>query len=303
MAKKNQESAALAKPDAVQMAEAIEPAKNWLGDALEGLEIDVTGTEEMDASDVRLPTWALNSKGTNVETNRAVPDDEFLNTVSGTAKPQLRLVVLSNHKSRLWRENGADNKPVTRCRSWDGKTGQHETIGERKCDGCADYKWTTSADGKRSRKCGDVFNLLAVDRETGEIGMLKVKKAAIKVFKEYYQRYFHKKSRSVSNGQILFRDNPLFAVETVVDPEKQSNAIGTWYTAAFTLGGVLPREEILMYAGLLRSYMNEKAEHMRATVEGDDGVPDVSDAIDTTGGPAVNPDEFKDDAGAGGNRF
>lgn len=316
-AQQTQTQAPLAAPGAgaIQMAPPVESGHalaNPLGDVLEGLDLDVTGTEEMDASDVRLPTWALNSKGKNAETGRAVPDDEFLNTVAGTSKPKLRLIVLSIHKSRLFRENDpATQKPVTRCRSWDGMVGIHETVGERKCAGCPDYKWTTDAStGKRHRNCTDVLNVLAIDRdERTTIGLIKVKKAGMKGLREYYQKYFHKKaSARTASGQVVIRDNPLFAVETVVEAEEQENAAGQrWFTPAWSMGGVLPKDEILASAAVLKSYLAEKVDVMRATVESDDR--DGADVIDTTGetvgggrggaSASYDSNEFADDAGGG----
>lgn len=307
MARKEATGAALVtarSPGAIQMAEPMEMAANPLGAAIEGLDLDVTGTEEMDAGDVRLPTWALNTKATNAETGRAVPPDEFLNTVTETSKPKLRLIVLSIHKSRMFRENDTKTqKAVVRCRSWDEVTGIHETLGERPCKGCPDHEWTTTPEGKRQRNCADVRNVLAIDREDGTVGMIKVKKAAIRGLTDYYQRFFHKKDRRrTATGQTIIRDNPLFAVETIVEPEVQSNAVGTWYVPTWTMGGVLPKEEILDSAAMLKSYLGEKREIMQATVAGEaDVVIDIPDAIDTTGGPAAasfDPNEFADDAGS-----
>jgi len=298
------------------MAEPMELASDWLGEEIGDASFDVTGTEEMNAQDVRLPTFALNTKGKNAETGRAVAPDEFFHTVNETSKPRLRLVVLTLHKSRAWRENDdATKKPVIRCRSWDNVTGTMDTDVERKCKGCPDYEWRTDPETKkRSRRCGDVYNLVTIDRETGEPAMVRVKKAATKRVKEWYQRYFHKKrpvrtKDAQGRERVDFKDLPFFAFETLVEAVMVKGNGFDWAEPVFTLGGRLSGAEILQHADLARSFVKEFAERVERSAhaaDAIDGEPDV-DVVDTTGAP-TNADDFRDDdagadAAASGNRF
>lgn len=297
---------------ALAVAEPMALANDWIGDELGDASFDLpTGTEEMGREDVRIPTWALNAKGTNIETGRPVAIDEFWNTLSGEAKARLRLVVLSNHKSRAWRENDkATNKPVDRCRSWDNVTGQMEDGSERPCKGCPDYEWRTDAvTKKRSRRCGDIHNLLVMDRETSEIAMVRVKKAATKAVKEFYQKYFHKKRRVEQTDQsgkkrMVFLDFPFFVFETVVESKMVSDNAGhNWAVPVFTIGGRLMKEEILVCADLVRSYLTDFVDRVRTSAEAADRVdtsePD-GEVIDGTTAAPIDSNEFKDDAASDG---
>lgn len=312
MAKNSNSSAAIAKPESpsgVTLAAPVSAPVDWLGDHLGDLNIDVTGTETMGAEDVRLPTWALNAKsGKNAETGRAVAPDEFWNTVTEKAKPKLRLIVLTNHKSREWRAEDEKKELVTFCRSTDGVKGTMRDGTVRACEGCRDYMWEDDPKtGKRGRRCGDVYNILGIDRETQEIGIIRMKKAAVKDFRGFYQKHFYKKR--ISKGRLL--DVPYFAFETVVEAEERRNDKYTWYVPRFTVGGLLPKEEIAFYAELLKSFLAEQRDRLVATVESDD--ENVID-VPTDDAASFNTSDFADPPGPGavidasgedasGNRF
>lgn len=303
----------------LKLADPVDLARDAIAEAYgDEVPFDVTGTEEMGAADVRLATWALNTKGTD---NVVTRPNEFLNTVTEEVKPKLRLAILTNHKTRQWREN-VDNQPVTRCRSWDGVTGEMEDGKQRQCDGCPDYEWKTDPNTKkRSRRCGDVYNLVAIDRESGEIGVLRVKKAATKKVREFYQRYFHKKRRvtitdqNTNKPKTVVRDYPFFAFETVVGATMMKGDGFVWAEPTFELGGLLPKDELLAYRDLAVSFLEEQNDRLRATVaHADASDVDVDgDVIDTTGGPVSsaeqrerNASEFSDGqpaASESGNRW
>ena len=295
MAKKTTETeeSALAMASPVTMAQTVEMPGDWLSEVLGDDDVDVTGTEEMGQDDVRLPTWLLNSKKEDASTGRACPDDVFFNTVSEAGKDQLRLVVLSNHKSRLWRESDTNDELVIRCRSWDGVEGEMDDGTLRRCDGCPDYRWLSDDKGKRSRRCTDVHNVLAMDRETREIGVLKLKKTALRGWKDYYQQNFHKKrAKKLPNGKTIIADNPFFAAETTVSAEKKTGGGYTWYVPQFTFSGVLPKEEILAAAEIVKGYLGEYLD--RASKTHDD-----SDEPAAGSGGVIDAAEFSDDDDAG----
>lgn len=272
----------------VQMASPIEMQTDLLAGVFDDEEEVFTGTEEMGAEDVRLPTWALNTKGNDRVVTRP---NEFLNTVTEEVKERLHLAILTNHKTRQWRENGADNKPVVRCRSFDNVTGEMEDGTKRSCAGCPDYEWKTDPQtGKRSRRCGDVYNLVGIDRENGQMGVLRVKKGSIKAVKEFYQRHFYKKRRT-AKGYV---DYPFFAFETIVGAKMEKGEGFTWAVPTFELGGLLPPEEIRMYSDLARSLLDEQKHRLTATIDAADK-GEAEDVIETTGGPVGDMDGFEDD--------
>ncbi len=301
-------STAIAKSDSVHMAEGVEMPGDWLSEILGDDDVDVTGTEEMGQEDVRLPTWLLNSKKEDKETGRACPDDVFWNSLSETGKERLRLVVLANHKSRLWRESNANDELVIRCRSWDGVTGTMEDGTERPCAGCADYQWHRDPEtGRRTRRCTDVHNILAMDRETREIGVLKVKKTALRGWKEYYQRYFHKKRQRTitdANGKTrtVIVDVPFFAAETIVEAEKRTGNGYTWYVPRFTFGGALSKEEILSAAEFVKAHLADYLDRAEKTDDDDADEPESSAASTTHDDAdfidAEVGDDFASDEGA-----
>ena len=295
MAKKTDESAALAKPEQVSMAEGVEMPGDWLSDVLGDDDVDVTGTEEMGAEDVRLPTWLLNSKKEDASTGRACPEDVFWNTVTETGKERLRLVILSNHKSRIWREEDANNELVIRCRSWDTVEGETDSGERRRCAGCPDYQWRTDEKGKRFRRCTDVHNILAMDRETREIGVLKVKTTAIRGWRDYYQQFFHKKRAKkvvdpkTGKTKTAIVDVPFFAAETVVEAMKKTGGGFTWYVPRFAFGGALEKTEILAAAELVKGYLFEYLDRASKTHD-DDAAPAVEGS-----GDVIDAAEFSDD--------
>ena len=309
MAKKAEQAAlATSGGQQIQMAEAVEMPKDWLSDVLGDEDLDVTGTEGMGAEDVRLPTWALNAKsGKDADTGRAVPPDVFWNTLTEKAKPTLRLVVLTNMKTREWRESDDNDDLVTKCRSFDCVTGEMEDGTTRPCDGCPDYEWRTDEKGKRFRRCTDVYNVLGLDRETQEVGMLRVKKTAIKSFKNFYQKGFYKKRpKKNASGKVSFVDMPFFVYETVVESEENKTDKFTWYTPRFTLGGALPKDEILAMGSLVKSYLSDHADRLHATMAVDEDVIDVADDNGASAGGSSGGDgkldaaAFSDDGGEGG---
>lgn len=287
--------AALAKSETTQvtMAEGVDMPEDWLSEVLGDDDVDVTGTEEMNQEDVRLPTWLLNSKKEDAETGRACPDDVFWNSLSERGKDKLRLVVLTNHKSRMWRESDANDELVVRCKSWDNETGIMDDGTERRCKGCPDYKWQTDDKGKRFRRCTDVHNVLAMDRETREIGVLKVKKTALRGWKDYYQQFFHKKrAKKLPNGTTRITDVPFFAAETVVEAEKKTGGGYTWYVPKFIFGGALPKDEILGAAEFVKAHISDYLDRASKTEE------DADEPAAAGTGDVVDSADFQDDDGA-----
>jgi len=281
----------------VQLASAIDVPDDWCSELLDGEEIAVTGTEEMGREDVKLPAWLLNSRKEDVESGRQAADDVFWNTVTERTKDVLRLQILTNHKSKIWREENASNELVVRCSSWDSKTGRMEDDSTRPCAGCPDAAWYRRDDGRRTRRCTDVNNLVALDRDTGEVCVIKVKTTAVKGWRQYYQAVFHNKRRSKVAGRPRIADIPFFAAETVVTAAKMQGGGYTWYVPQFAFGGALPLEEIRAAAEFVRDQIGAYLDRAEKSA---DVEPDVNPASSTigsggSGGGMIDSEEFVDD--------
>lgn len=289
---------ATSEASSIKMAEGVDMPADWLSDILGDDEIEVTGTEEMDQSDVRLPSWILNSKKEDKESGRQASDDTFWNTVTEKTKDRLRLVVLTNHKSRIWRDDKSGELEV-HCRSWDNETGEMANGSTRSCKGCLDYEWRTNAEGKRGRNCTDVNNLISLDRETREVCVLKIKTTAIKGFRQFYQEHFYKKRAmrvtDPKTGKVSTRitDIPFFAAETLVDAEKKQGGGFTWYVPRLTFGGALDKSEILAAAELVKTMLDDYLD--RAAKTHDDSDEPASAAGGAGGAPSSGDDFAEDD--------
>lgn len=238
----NSPATALARASAAELA--LDPLAGVL---LEGDIVTDTGTEEL-ANDARIPRWAFNlttltgDDGKPVEVRKTV----FVQTVSGKVVPKLRLQVISDHKSRQWKEQ-REGKGVVLCSSWDNVTGRMpETNVERPCLGCPDFAWSKNEKGENKRRCGEVHNVFALDLDTLDVAILSVKKTAIRSWKDYYSKYFHKQ-RGVRgpDGTLRKVDLPFFARETIVELELKTRGAESWAVPVFRAGPVLERAQVL----------------------------------------------------------
>jgi hypothetical protein len=248
MAKKL-ESDALAKNDSSSTIMSDPLAVLGLAD-----EIDVTGTEELGASDVRIPAIVFNTNYVPPGSKDPIPKTRFLNTLTEEVKEKLRLQVVIDHKSRAWSEfDEGDGKRITHCRSWDAITGRMEDGTQRPCAGCPDYNWQR-VDGKNTRKCGDVHNLVAIDRDSGEAVMLALRRTAIRPFTEYFQKHFHRKRPHPKRPGARV-DMPLFAYETMVELNLERGGGMSWAEPVFERGGEpLSADEIRAGAQACRDF-------------------------------------------------
>jgi hypothetical protein len=288
------EATALAKDDASGSALALAH-----GDELAGVLGDddlggVTGLEEADSSDIKLASLIWNFGGLDKNGDQ-IPKNRFFNTVEETISDKKRVALLVLHKSRAWAEFVQGEGTKRRCSSWDGKVGTTDEGVDRKCDGCPDYAWRT-VDGKRSRRCTDVHNVVAIDRETSQPVMLKFKKTSIDPWKAYLNKYFLGK-RTVGTKRVNY---PLFAFETRLSLKMEKNGANAYAVPVLERGEVLSVEEIRVHAETARVFREVYLDReVRQVAEQEhDGGGDVVDA-------SFDVDKFADtpSSASEGNRF
>jgi hypothetical protein len=247
------------------------PSSMARADILGGIDVGVTGLEEADASDFRLASITLNFNG--MIDGEVPPKSVWVNTVTEKTEKTKRLVLLVLHKSRAWTEFVQGEGTKRRCSSWDNVTGTMEDGTTRACVGCPDAQWRME-NGKRTRRCGDVHNVVAMERDTGELVMLRAKKTAMDPWKAFLNKYFL--GKRVVNGA---RSNiPLFAFETQMSAEMIANKSGNYAVPVFEVvrdekgePKVLPVEEIQFLAETARGVRELYLDRVREVADASDG--------------------------------
>lgn len=251
-------------------------------DVLGGLDLGgTTGLEETDASDFRLASITLNfSKkiGDDVP-----PKSAWVNTVTEEVSKDKTVVLLVLHKSRAWSEFVQGEGTKRHCSSWDMKTGTMENGTQRPCEGCPDAQWRTE-NGKRSRRCGEIHNVVALERATGDLVMIRAKKTGLDPWKTFLNKFFL--GKRVVDGK---RTNvPLFAFETKLSAETQESKSGTYAVPVFDLvrdangrPNVLAPEELRYFAETARGVRELYLDRVREVADGDDAHSDAG-AADTS---------------------
>lgn len=224
-------------------------------DELAGLDVSFEddGLRELDASDYKVAALVLNFKGTD-EKGRAILPDLFYNTVEETTVEKVNGVLLHLHKTNLWSEfDKATNETVIRCRSFDRVTGEMADGTKRPCEGCPDAEWRT-VDGKRTRNCGDVYNLFGVDRESGQPFVYRAKKTSLPIIKSHLQKH-HIGRRTVetidpaTGKRKVGRANyPLFAFAVTLSAKMMQNGSTTWAVPVITRGELLSADEMMEHS-------------------------------------------------------
>lgn len=264
-----------------------------LGDVLDDLDLGTDGLEEVDNSDIKIPAMVFNMKGTD-KAGDPIPANVFYNTVTEETTKALECQLLTLTKSNEWREYNEEKKEsVTHCRSFDRVTGTTADGRERSCQGCPDAQWRTEG-GKKTRNCGTVYSLAAVDSE-GLPFLLRLKKTAVNPIKTYLNKYFLGK-RVVGGKRANY---PLFAFKTRVHLKMVDG--GKYAVPEFEVGDPCTREEILggqenaiFYREVMVPALIHAAdrEHDDAEVSKPDTSFNPADFVDEDAGQAAAPNTF-----------
>lgn len=240
-------------------------------------DLGITGLEEADNQDVQLPTLTLNFKGKNADGD-PIAANHWYNTVTEEVNKKLRLQLLNLHKSREWREYVEGDGTHIRCRSFDNVTGRMENDVERPCDGCPDYTWQT-IDGKRTRRCGDVWNIGAYDLDAGTPAIIRFKKTGLHPIKSYLNKH-HLRRRKTKSGAM--GDWPLFFFEVEATGRMSDN--GNYAMPVLEKVGTLPKEQIQLGHESAK-FLAERAQDITASAserDRDEGEAPARDEIDAS---------------------
>jgi len=288
MAKKknDDETTALTTTGPTALAAADELA-DVLGDD-DQLESD--GLEEVGAEDLKIAAKVFNMKGRDADGEPIMPN-VFFDTVTEQVQKRITGTLLTLQKSNAWTEfDNAEDRNKTICRSADRVTGTLLETGEqRKCEGCPDAQWR-NVDGKRTRNCGPVYTVVGIEQASQQPFVLRCKKTSLPPLQQYLNRFFL--GRRVVNGK---RSNyPLFAFETEIGLEMDDS--GKYSMPTFTRGSVLPRAQIMQYAGEAKFFrevvqpLMSKMDAVEDTSSGAGGSAGGDDFIDDDDAPPPPPD-------------
>lgn len=253
---------------------------------IEGLDFEDDGLEEVDAEDVKLAAKVFNFKGTD-ENDDPIPPNAFYDTVTEQTKKELDLVLLTLHKTNEWREyDEGEGRSHIRCRSFDRVTGVMEDGTERQCQGCPDAKWRTTDSGKRTRRCGPVYNVFAIERDSRQPCVVRFKRTSLPVIQGYLNK--HHIGRRVQAGR---RSNyPLFVFRCTATLRMSDDK--KYAIPVLERGEVLPKEEIQLAADSAKYVREGLLPELAKIADADSDDAGTAPA----GNSDFNPDDFSDEA-------
>ncbi len=258
-----------------------------LAGLVDELGLEVTGLEEAEASDIQIAAKVLNFKKKTQPGEDPIPANHYYDTLTETPKKKLRLQLLNLHKTHEWREFvQAENKSYIRCRSFDRETGRMEDGTERPCDGCPDRQWETDPETKkRSRRCGDVWNMGALDLDEEKPCVVRFKRTSLPVVKAYLNKH-HLRRRKTAKGMA---DWPLFFFECVATAKMSEN--GVYAIPILERGDVLSKEQITLGHESAK-YLSERAKDI-ASVASEKDVDDSAERA-SSDDTSFDPGSFVD---------
>jgi hypothetical protein len=283
MAKKTESASAAIEVAPPPSSLALANTRDLLADVLDVDDLLASdGLEELGSEDIKISARVFNFKGVDKDDN-PIPLNVFFDTVEETTVRSFVASLLTLHKSNEWREfDSVANRSVVHCRSYDRVTGTTKDNVSRKCEGCPDAEWQMIS-GKRTRRCGPVYNVVGVDRETHAPFVIRCKKTSLDPLKQFLNKYFI--GRRVIRGK---RENyPLFAFETKLSLKMSDDK--KYALPVFELGDTLDRESLLRCAEEARFYR----EHMMPALSKAEA-HDVDDDAGSKPGADFSPADFID---------
>lgn len=202
--------------------------------------IEVTGLEDVDASDLKLAAKLWNMKGVDGASGKARNPDMFMDTVTEEMSDEVSCVLLSLSKSRRWDEfDNGEQKTFVHCQSADAILGTMADGTTRHCANCPDKGWGEGPDGKQVRKCGKVYTAVGVEDDGSRAFTIRFKKTGLDPFLKYINKHF----LNAFVGEDGKRSNiPLFFYKTRIT--LQMHESGNYALPVFELGDRLPPADI-----------------------------------------------------------
>lgn len=252
---------------------------------IDALNIDDDGLGEVSQEDIKLPAKIFNAKMLGPGGD-PIPANVFFDTVTESTAKELNLILVKTHKTNEWREfNDALQKNEIRCRSFDQVNGTMADGTERKCEGCPDAQWENvmGKDGtkKRTRRCGPVHNVFAVELETLQPCVIRFRRTSLPIIQQYISRH-HYRRRPVRtpSGKIEMHNYPFFSFAC----KATLKMVGTknpYAVPVLERGAVLPAELYQQGADACR-YVNGALLRELTKVIDADVATDTDEVIDTS---------------------
>lgn len=213
-------------------------------------EVGNVGLDDVGGEDVKLGVKLWNMKGLDPN-GRSYPRDVFFDTISETTSDEVDAVFLLTQKTKRFDEfDNALDKTIVHCESNDRITGTMKSGVTRQCHGCPDDGWFKDADGKAFRKCGEVHNVVGVERLSQKPFAMRFKKTALKPFRQYVMAH-HWGARKSKDGK---RANvPLFVYGVKVTLRMHES--GKYALPVLTRGDMLPSDDVRGLADVAKSYL------------------------------------------------
>ncbi len=235
------------------------------------------GMSEAAAEHFQPTVYAINQNGTD-KSGRAIPKDVFFNSTDETTHSEVDAVLCYLHiVNRYQLFNESTKKNDTICRSDDRVVGTMSSGVVRPCKGCPDAEWkmVDDKDGKpvRRRACADVWNVGAINTETGQPFLVKFKKTSLPVFKSYLAK--HHRNRRMVNGKP--KNYPLFSFGVKLSA-KMASAKATYAVPVLERTRILSRDEINLYGEMALMLKS----NMTTLIEKADALDEAGGATDAT---------------------
>lgn len=220
------------------------------------------GLDDFGAEDIRIPIKTWNNKSLDAN-NRQRPADVFVDSITEEVTESIDAVLLAAKKTFRWTEyDPVQDTAVTMCASDDMVQGVMGGTGVvRPCAGCPDREWSTTPDGKRTRRCGPVFTVVAVDERDGSPFIVRFRRTALEPFRKYIQSHFKLRAKSKSGQRV---DVPLFARTTRLSLRMHEG--GKYALPVLKAGDWLSADRF--------ATMRDQAASLRAIIEQSPAVPD-----------------------------
>lgn len=247
--------------------------------------VDVDGMEEVGGEDVKLAVKLFNMGGLDATGNQR-RKNTFFDNVTEETQDELDCVFLLTQKTHRWDQfNNAEKKTEVLCQSPDRITGTMADGTQRPCEGCTDRGWFRDDDGKPFKKCGEVHNVVGIERLTQKPFIVRFKKTNLKPWRAHLMQH-HYGARQKADGS---RGNiPLFAYSCNVRLAMHES--GNYSLPVFTRGEILSRDEIQVMHESAKGYL----EMMGEVLSHADSV-DSKHSTDESDANLANSDDFADD--------
>lgn len=258
MAKAKTESTALATREEETSALALVE----LGDFFDS--VSVTGMEEVGGEDIKLAVKLFNMSGLDENKNQR-RKNVFFDNITEQESATLECVFLGTHKTNRYdRFDNAKKETELLCSSDDRITGTMADGTQRACRNCPDSGWFKDEEGKPMRKCGEVHNVIGLERLTQKPFITRFKKTSLRPWRNHLMQH-HFGARIGRDGRPC--DVPLFAFACSVSLE-MSDA-GTHAVPVFTRGELLKIDEIKFAAESAKAYRDTMQDVLRVADKAD----------------------------------